>query len=154
MADSTEAKDYLGKHIKDICGNEYRSESDNHCAHFVSHVKGIKVGFLCRGMTGKGTGGASIRVHEIFAKCPKVGKWDDRPTTALNCLAFVTDSRNVDLASKKMANVPRKHVGIFSGGMVYHYSNSQNKVVKQTPAQFNHHYSGENIEVYYGTFPV
>lgn len=154
MADSINCEDYLGKHIKDICGNGFHKESDNHCAHFVSHVKSIQVGLLCRQMTGQGTGGASIRVHEIFARCPQVGKWDARPATASMCLAFVTDERNVDLARKKMTNVPRKHVGIFQGGFVYHYSNSQNKVVKQTPEQFKRHYSGDTIAVFYGTFPT
>ena len=153
MASSNDPSTYLGKHIKDICGNQFHKDSDNHCAHFVSHVKGIAVGYLCRNMTGKGKGGASIRVHEIFAKCPDVGKWDDRPAAVSECLAFVTDSKNVDVTKKTMANVPKKHVGIYKGGSVYHYSNTKNKVVKQTPEQFKKHYTGTTIEVYYGTFP-
>lgn len=80
--------------------------------------------------------------------------WDARPATPTTCLAFVTDERNVNLATKKMTNVPRKHIGIFQGGFVYHYSNSQNKVVKQTPEQFKRHYNGDTIAVFYGTFPM
>lgn len=152
---STELDKFLGKHIKDICDCEYANDAHNHCAHFVSHVMGYKFGFTCKGMTGKGKGsGANIRVHEVFSKCKEVGEWDSATKPPGDCLAFVTGKSNVNLASKTMTNVPRKHIGIFCGNMIYHYSNSQRKVVKVTPAQFAHHYSGNDIKVYYGTFPI
>jgi hypothetical protein len=52
-----------------------------------------------------------------------------------------------------MTNVPAKHVGIFTNDKVYHYSNTNNQVVSQTVAEFRHHYRGDEIEVFYGTFP-
>lgn len=154
LTEDSAAKDYLGKTISEICPNGFHDADHNHCAHFVSHVKGFTLGYKCRNQTGKGPKpGASIRVHEIFAECPKVGKWSDKPADVKSCLAFVISSKNVDVASKKMTNVPKKHVGIFEDNEIYHYSNTRDKVVKQTPADFKKHYSGSDIEVYYGTFP-
>lgn len=149
-------KQYLGKSISDICSNSYHNSADNHCAHFVSHILGFRFGYICRSMTGKGsvTDAAAIRVQEVFAKCPKVGKWVDKPVTSTFCLAFVTSAANVNLNTKTMRNHPRKHIGVFYNGQVYHYSNSKNKVVEQTPAAYALHYAGNDITVYYGTMPV
>jgi hypothetical protein len=52
-----------------------------------------------------------------------------------------------------MANVPKKHVGIYRDGTIWHYSNSKRRVVTQTPQEFSHHYSGKDIALFYGTFP-
>jgi hypothetical protein len=59
----------------------------------------------------------------------------------------------VDLAAKVMNNVPRKHIGIFFGGFVWHYSNSQQKVVKQLPSQFALHYPAPDNAMFYGSLP-
>ena len=149
-------KQYLGDHISKICSNDYYKNIDNHCAHFVSHVLGFRFGFKCRGMTGKGemSSAASIRVHEVFTKCPQIGKWDDKPAHMKFCLAFVTSAANVNLKARMMVNHPKKHIGIFHDGKVYHYSNSKNKVVEQTPEAYARHYSGNDITVYYGSMPV
>jgi len=109
----------------------------------------------CRNMSGKGdlSDAASIRVHEVFSKCKKVGEWSAKSASAKFCLAFVTSPSNINLKTKKMRNHPRKHIGIFHNGAIYHYSNSKNKVVKQSPAAYAKHYKGNDITVYYGTMP-
>jgi hypothetical protein len=140
---------YEGKTIAQICDGGYTDAGFNHCAHFVSHALGFSIGFTCKGMTGKGTSPATIRVHELFAHCPEVGKWDD--FNGLCCLAFVIDRGNVNLKTKVMANVPRKHVGIYLDGTIWHYSNSKDKVVTQTPDDFRKHYKGSTIGLFYGT---
>jgi len=145
---------YLDLPIGKICDCDYANDSDNHCAHFVSHVMGFRFGATCKGMTGKGGLGASIRVHELFAKCPTVGNWGDLPSTLNSGLAFVTDAKNVNLGSKTMENVPKKHVGIFLGGTIWHYSNTHHKVVTEAPGAFSHHYPGKTIAVFYGSFPL
>lgn len=142
---------FKGKHIKEICGNNYADENDNHCAHFVSHVMGFGFGATCRSMSTGKAPGACIRVHEVFAMCPEVGAWSD--LSATSCLVFVTDKSNVDLRGKTMVNVPRKHVGIYVNGTIWHYSNSQSKVVTQVPSEFVHHYAGAGIALFWGTFP-
>ena len=144
---------YLGKAIGQICQNAYASTADNHCAHFVSHVLGYKFGVTCQ-MMGNGKGpGATLRVQEVFPKCKSVGVWSLRPASLSTCLVFITRASNVTLASKVMANVPRKHVGILADGLVWHYSNSQQKVVRQTPSQFALHYAAPDNAMFFGALP-
>jgi hypothetical protein len=155
--DAGELRKLEGKTISDICQAGYTDANDNHCAHFVSHVMGLQKGFLCTNMkTPKDAAvkGASIRVHELFAACPEVGKWSDLPATLQSGLVFITDSGNVNLKTKQMANVPKKHVGIFIGSSIWHYSNTKDKVVTQSPDEFSKHYNGAGITMYYGKFPI
>src|SRR4029453_10921288 len=124
---------YLGKHIRDICGNGYVDDSDNHCAHFVSHVLSLKFGATCH-MLGKGkVTGANVRVQEVFSHCLRVGTWESRASTMPQCLVFTTKPGNVKLASRVMNNVPRKHMGIYTSDFIWHYSNTLRRVVKQSP---------------------
>jgi hypothetical protein len=142
--------DLLGKEISTICSVGYTDRDDNHCAHFVSHVLGYQIGFTCRGMVdGPGTP-ATIRVHELFAQCPTVGPWASRPVTLNPCLVFITQGSNVDVAARTMTNVPKKHVGIFVDGHIYHYSNTHDRVVKQTPDEFSHHYKPPHNAMFFG----
>jgi hypothetical protein len=146
-------KGYLGKNISQICPLGYSNPLDNHCAHFVCHALGYQFGFTCRDMKG-GTGTpANIRVQEVFPRCPIVGAWDSRPATLSNCLVFITNAKNVNVAAKTMQNIPRKHVGIFFNGDIYHYSNSHHQVVHQTPAQFSTHYPAPDNAMFYGSLP-
>src|SRR5688500_1369594 len=110
----------IDKNIKAFCDCAYINNDDNHCAHFVSHVMKYRFGFKCKDMTGKGTFGANIRVHEIFNQCIKVGDWKDKPEGDL--LAFVIKCGDVNLNDKTMVNVPTKHIGIFYNNLIYHYS--------------------------------
>lgn len=152
MIDETTLNRHLGKHISAICGVGYASNSDNHCAHFVSHVLGYQFGATCKMMAnGKGTP-ASIRVQNVFANCPRVGKWEDFPVLLIAGLVFITNAANVSISSKVMYNVPRKHVGIFFGGLlrIWHYSNSQHKVVSQTPEEFSRHFGAPDNAMFWG----
>ncbi|MBE0656387.1 MAG: hypothetical protein IH602_01790 [Bryobacteraceae bacterium] len=154
LAEST-LRAYLGKHISTICPIGFADDGDNHCAHFVSHVLGYQFGATCRTMK-RGTGTpASIRVHDLFSHCVSVGKWDELPVPLFWGLVFITRASNVNLKSKVMNNVPRKHVGIFYGGMrtIYHYSNSRRQVVSQTPEQFSNHYSSPDNAMFWGAAP-
>ncbi len=144
----------LGQSISAICPNGFTSSHHNHCAHFVCHMLGYSFGANCRTMGNGKAAGANIRVHEVFARCPQVGKWGDRPVALSMCLVFNTQAGNVNLASKEMANVPKKHIGIYLNGMIWHYSNTQQKVVSVTPDAFSKHYPGTGFALFYGTFPV
>ena len=144
---------FLGKTISQICANGYVNASDNHCAHFVSHALGYQFGATCR-MMGSGKGpAANLRVQELFARCLSVGAWDARQVSLSSCLVFITRASNVNLAGKVMSNVPRKHVGVYFTGMIWHYSNSQQRVVKQTPPQFSTHYASPDNAMFYGSMP-
>ena len=149
----------VGKNIKHICGNEYVNNAHNHCAHFVAHLKGYSYGYTCKQQTGKGTGkGATIRVNDLFSQCPSVGYWSAKPANVQSCLVFVTDSTNVNLQLKRMTDHPQKHIGIFANGTIYHYSNGDDKVTSDAPttfeSKFKGRYSGRNITMYFGTFPL
>jgi hypothetical protein len=144
---------YLGKNISELCPNRYTSAADNHCAHFVSHVLGFRFGLTCGNM-GHGPGpSANIRVRELFPKCPMVGNWSTKPVVLIYCLVFITNANNVNLQTKTMVNVSRKHVGIYYNGTIWHYSNSRRQVVSQTPEAFSKHYPAPNNAMFYGTMP-
>ena len=147
---------FLGKNIDQICGNGFVAPDINHCAHFVAHALNLDLGHTCRKQMGGHKPGAALRVQELFAECPEVGVWqvraNDKPV-----LAFVTAKANVNLGQKQMANVPKKHVGIFSGGRIFHYSNGTDKVVADTPEDFHRKfkttYRDPNLGMWFGTLP-
>lgn len=146
---------FLGKSIADICPNHFHDLSQNHCAHFVSHAVDLSFSYHCREYQGGNGQAGNIRVHEIFTQCPRVGQWSDANTSRPQ-LVFVTRKNNVDLAQKKMGNIPQKHIGIFCDGHVYHYSNTPDKVVKWRPetflATFQGIYSGDQ-GLFFGIIP-
>jgi hypothetical protein len=96
---------------------------------------GLTFSYHCRDFGGGTKPGANIRVHEVFAQCPRVGKRADADKNRTQ-LAFVTLAGNVDLANKRMVNIPQKHVGIYHEGTIYHYGNTQDRVVADTPQAF------------------
>ncbi len=151
----TRAENYLGAPIDQICGNNFHSYSENHCAHFIGHLTDLDFEYSCKSYKGGNKKGANIRVHEIFAKCPKVGLFKDL-NVDVPVLVFITSKSNVDLQKKKMANVPRKHIGIYIDGQIYHYSNTMEKVVKWSPdkfkSTFQRVYKGHQ-ELFYGLIP-
>jgi hypothetical protein len=147
---------FLGQNIVSICDNRFHVQNDNHCAHFVCHAMGFDFSFNCRDYKGGSRPGANIRVHEVFANCARVGRWDDADTD-VSQLVFVTRKDVVDLATKTMRNIPQKHIGIYQDNHVYHYSNSARKVVKQTVrdfySAFQRAYSGDQ-GLFFGEFPA
>ena len=144
---------YLGKSIGQICAIGFDDPNDNHCAHFVSHVLGFHFGYTCANVKNGSGHAASIRVQEVFGKCPLVAKWDDKPVVLVQCLVFITGAGDVHLSTHTMDNVPKKHVGILSDGLIWHYSNSQHLVVQQTPEQFKKHYPAPHNSLFYGQIP-
>jgi hypothetical protein len=146
---------FLGKNINRICKNRFHDPAMNHCAHFVCHVMGFDFSFNCKDYKGGNKPAANIRVHEVFANCPRVGKWSDADTSQSQ-LIFVTRTDAVNLATGTMQNIPEKHIGIYHNGQVYHYSNTNDQVVKQTVpdflARFEAAYSGRQ-SLFFGEFP-
>ena len=154
MISQSTLTEYLGKSMSQICPNGYANPDDNHCAHFVSHVMGFRFGYTCGQMkTGPGPS-VNIRVHEVFRECPAVDAWSQKPVVLVFCLVFITHSSNVDLKNRTMTNVPRKHVGIYFNGSIWHYSNLKHSVVFQTPEQFSNHYPAPNNSMFYGRAPL
>ncbi len=146
---------YVGKEITAICPHGFHDKTMNHCAHFVSHVMSLAVGVTCKSLSNKAVAtipGGCVKVHELFAKCAKVGLFADAPDEPV--LVFVLGQNLVKLPTKSMTNVPKKHVGIHLDGTIWHYSNGKDKVVTASPDEFKKHYSGQVNEMYFGTFPA
>lgn len=162
----TDLKQSLGKKISDLCPFSIgKNSSQNHCAHYVSHVMGYELpGATCKNFTWadkqKPDKGATIRVDDIFKKCSETGLLASKPAALTECLVFVTLASNVTKTGGKltMGNNPRKHIGILTQGNVWNYSNTNNKVVSDLLANFTSKFSnayktsGTSVEFYYGKF--
>jgi len=129
---------YVGQNISAFCTMGYTANNRNHCAHWVSHVTGITVGYVCGnlGPTAKTRGqGATIRVDDLYNRCGRRGPWAERPMPLIYNLIFVTGASNV--TNGVMGDNPNKHVGIFHHPYVWDYSNKQDQVVRNdTPEDF------------------
>lgn len=96
----------------------------------------------------------------MFAASSETGLLSKKPITLQEGLIFVTISTNMkNVANKlRMSNHPKKHVGILTGGKVWNYSNSQNKVIADPLSSFKSKFTrayitaGATVEFYYGRF--
>lgn len=146
----------VGLNVSQFCQN-YSTQNENHCAHFVCHLLGLGFGYTCVSFKGNhGSPAANIRVHELFRQCVQVGPWGQQ--TGPDCFIFVTKAnQRINYRTKTFPNINQKHVGIYRGGWVYHYSNhGGHKVLKQTLPQFQAHMAGAYgpIQIAYGSMPV
>jgi hypothetical protein len=140
---------HLGETVQTFCG-KYGTVSDgiSHCAHWVSHVLELRIpgAALCSNVGG-GTytyeqrrEGYCVRVNEIFNSCTGRAYWDFDKTQC-NCFIIATVKANVaNTDPVTIGRMENKHIGFHLNGNVYHYSNRQDQVVKQTVAEFKNHY--------------
>lgn len=156
---------FLGKTMSQICPFSIgKNKAQNHCAHFVSHVMQYDVAETCKNFTladkqAPGVG-ATLRVDRIFNASTSVGAWNSRPPTFRTGLIFVTISGNVRRSGPRymLGDNPKKHIGIFVNGVVWHYGNSQDKVFADPEIlfinKFTHAYrtAGQSVEFFYGAF--
>jgi hypothetical protein len=149
----------VGKKVEDFCGM-FGTTGDvhNHCAHFVSHVLGFRLGGLCNSMKWETRkdfeSGRTIRVDDLFNNCPERGYWREKPLDLNCCLIFCTVKGNIKGGSPLVIGDQRhKHVGIFLKGIAYNYGNTKDKVRADPPSRFDNLY-GKGTVTLYGTFPV
>ena len=162
----TDIKKSLGKNINKMCPFSIaKNNSENHCAHYVSHVMSYELlGATCKNTTWadkqKKAKGATIRVNDLFSASPVTDLLSNKPAALMECLIFVTLSSNVKKVggALEMGTHPKKHVGILSQGKVWNYSNTHNKVVADILALFQTKFSnsykttGNTVEFYYSKF--
>jgi hypothetical protein len=88
--------------------------------------------------------GASTRVNEIYNSVSKESKgdWDARPEPKDNCLIYVTIPGNIPKDRARMGEMSRKHIGIHSGGDIYHYGNTDDEVKRDTIEEFQKKFKG------------
>ena len=134
---------YVGKKVEEFCNNFGQTgDSQNHCAHFVSHVLGFRIGQLCNSMnfeTRKDVdSGRTIRVNDLFNNCSERGYWNDKPKDLDCCLIF--SALKTQLKNENdllvLSTHPKKHVGIYLRGNVYNYGNAKDKVRVDGPSHF------------------
>jgi hypothetical protein len=148
---------YVGKDIKDICPNGYSDPGINHCAHFVSHVLGlhriasVKTGGSCA----KGEFGANTRVAEVFSQCSSVYEFNSCPSVICGLIFVSSPSNFISKPGRvpSIRNVKKKHIGIIYNQNIWHYSNTQDRVVVQTMAEFIRHYKKQTNALWYGEIP-
>ena len=144
---------YVGKSIDGICPNGYTTNADHHSAHFLSHVLGYHFGVTCQMMSGARTTGPTIRVQDLLLRCRSAGVWSLRPASLSTCLVFITRAANVNLAAKSISQGPRRHVGIYMNGFIWHYSSTRQQVIKEVPSQFKLYYPSSDNAMFYGSLP-
>lgn len=143
---SADLDNHVGKHISKLCNSSLaKINSQNHCAHFVSHALEVhKKGTAdCKTFTyndkhNPAVKSSFIRVNEIFNNCKKRGKWDQAPISNSYLLIYATRESNIDTRKTPpvMQNHPVKHIGIYHKGYVWHYSNTLRKVKKDLVSEW------------------
>ena len=155
MINETLLNSWLGKSMTDICLNGYDDTTHNHCAHFVAHAMNLHFGYTCKHHRGGTNLGANLRVHEIFDQCS--GKQEIIQTgPTLSGLVFISASTNFVTrgGSTTLRNVPRKHIGVIHNAYVWHYSNTNDQVVKQIMSEFLFHYRNQRNSLWFGKVPA
>jgi hypothetical protein len=160
---------YVDKSVEDFCEFHFGKidDSENHCAHFVSHVLGLQVGTTCESLLDwahtkanykaglKGKKGYTVRVNDLYNSLKVTGDWSD--SVAAPCLVFTTPPHNfLNKERMRMGSFKNKHVGIYSGTHIYNYGNTLDKVRKDTPAEFLAHFRkiyGGTTVFRYGALP-
>jgi len=150
---STTLDTFVGKPIKDICGKYDNASEKNNCAHFVGHALEFRLSgaALCSNVAGSLYGyadrarGFCIRVDQIYNSLSNRGLWPAvQPISP--CIAVATIQSNLtDSGSCLIGDNPRKHIGVFTAGLIYNYSNTQKKVIKSSIAHFKHLYGQHTI---------
>lgn len=148
----------VGKTIGEFCAHGYDAKNDNHCAHFVSHVLNLNVGMTCGRLVptpDPKAAAASVRVHEIFDASRNVRQLVQCPLRGEG-LVFVSAATNFvrQGTTTALRNVPKKHIGLFLGNDVWHYSNSRDRVVRQSAEEFLTHYPKQTNAIWLADIPA
>ena len=151
---------YVGKKVEEFCNNFGQTgDSQNHCAHFVSHVLGFRIGQLCNSMnfeTRKDVdSGRTIRVNDLFNNCSERGYWNDKPKDLDCCLIF--SALKTQLKNENDLLVLRTiYANFILGISVVIYISpkiyAKDKVRVDGPSHFEHLY-GKGTVALYAKFP-
>jgi hypothetical protein len=136
---------WLDSDIHDICDIGYWKQSENHCAHFVSHVLGIRIPHkvACDRMPRDssapkvaGLMGVTVRVYDLFNSVAAKSRvlLGDKPPLSL-CLVYTTIESNYLPSQNKMQDDldqvrSDEHVGLYANEWIYHFSNKKKRVVR------------------------
>src|SRR5262249_54097161 len=98
--------------------------------------------------------GYTVKVDQLYNSLVDKGDWNKR--SADPCLIFATPPDNVDVHRTFMGGAPKKHVGYFASGTVWHYGNTDDEVKKDSLDVFQHKFKrayGSTVVFLYGALP-
>lgn len=159
LLNQTLLESYRHKHISEICLNQFDGNHHNHCAHLVGHILQLSHGKTCHRMVHRShrvMGGGSILVSDLFDITPNARELLSSPTTGQG-LIYVSAPGNFEQIGSntyRMKTVRKRHVGMLLNGMVWHYKNSQNRVISQPVSDFLRHYRRQQNALWVGDLPV
>lgn len=146
---------YLGQSVKDFCGRYGDiDDSENHCAHFVSHVLQLRIpgAALCSNVGGSDypyherRNGFCIRVNQVFNSCKNRAIWTDDSAPQSVCFVVATIAGNIISQNPlTIGSMRKKHIGFYVAGWVYNYGNTNDKVRKSAINDFKRHYGAQTI---------
>jgi hypothetical protein len=151
---TTTLEPLLGQTVTEFCGKYGKvADSFNHCAHFVSHVLTLRVhaAALCSNVDGSTypyedrRNGFCIRVNQVFNATKNRRRWtsDDKPG---KCLIVATIKDNIFQTDPvTIGDQSKKHIGFFVNGTIYHYSNTKDRVIKQSLGDFKNHFGAATV---------
>ena len=152
---------FVGQTVEDYCGHfGKKGDEHNHCAHWVSHALGFRIGKLCTVMSWEQRNNLdvarSIVVSDLFDTCAERGAWADKPPELRTCLIFAVLERGLNRRTSPwtMDNIPAKHVGIYHAGECYSYHNTKNEGVGVDDVSFFQNLYGRGTVALFGTFPT
>lgn len=144
----------IGKTVEEFCGKYgSKGDDDNHCAHYVSHVLGLRIpgAALCSNVGDNTWGyenrrnGYCVRVNQIFNSCSNRMFWPEETPTG-KCFWVATIPGNILTRDPlTIGTHRRKHIGIYMDGQVYQYSNTIDKVAVKSVAQLQHLYGPKTV---------
>jgi hypothetical protein len=137
---------FEGKGPGDFCTTGLNTPGQNHCAHFVCHAIGLKVGRpLCGDMkySTRHTG-VTMRVNDVFNYCTVEGFFEAdgvipaamQGKNAFFVIATIKSNLEDRGGSIFMMDNPHKHIGIWLADSVWNFSNGQHLVVRDEPGVF------------------
>ncbi len=150
---------YLGRHISDVCLNKFDGDGRNHCAHFVSHVLQICSGKTCHKMVHKShriMAGGTILVSDLFDITPNVHELISSCAIGQGLIYVSAPESFQKIGSNtyRIKTVKKRHVGILLNGKIFHYKNSENRVVSENVFDFIRHYKSQVNALWLGGFPA
>ena len=130
---------YLGAPISQIRKNAIIHEPhQNHCAHFVCHIMAydqIPGAAKCSVFSRSDYNGVHIRVNEVFNWAPSRQVWAIHGELAEPSLVVATIAQNVNQDDPPtVGENRRKHIGLYTGGLIWHYSTESMRVFADHPA--------------------
>jgi hypothetical protein len=96
---------------------------------------------------------ATRNVKQIFDRSPNKYVINSSDAFRQPGIVYVTLSSNLNARTMTLGGSLTRHMGVGIGTHVWHFSNSLNRVVKQSSTEFLGHFRGNTVMIYGGLLP-